>query len=85
VGATAALEDDRARGSGACPLSAATNRYKISSVFGSRKQGDGPYFGRQIPALLVYEGREASTLVDAFPHQTQNREYTTIADYLKRL
>jgi hypothetical protein len=54
-------------------------------VFGSRKQGDGPYFGRQIPALLVYEGREASTLVDAFPHQTQNREYTTIADYLKRL
>ena len=55
------------------------NRYKISSLFGTRKAA-GCFFGRERPGLVVYrEG--ATTPVDVYPHDSDGRRIT-IADYL---
>ena len=39
----------------------------IRQAFGSRRQGGLPYFGRQVPALLVYE-RDETAPVAVYPH-----------------
>jgi hypothetical protein len=56
---------------------------KIRSVFGSRKHGGGRYFGREVPALLVYRNREASTPADVLPHQNHAGDYRTIVEFLQ--
>jgi len=55
-------------------------KYRIRQVFGTRRQS-AIFFGKKVPALLVYEGNVA---IDVYPHQTI-LGYVTIRDYLKRL
>jgi hypothetical protein len=75
-------EDDRQKRYYAA-VAAAGSRYKISSEFGSRDHGGGRYFGREVPALLVYENRGDATPVDVFPHKTKDGRHVTIADKLR--
>ena len=64
-------------------------RYKqqMSQHFGSRRRGGFPYFGKQVPALLVYEeGKKVATAV--YPHSEkrgQKRIDYSIEDFLKEL
>lgn len=60
-------------------VAAAGNRYRIRRVFGSNKAGMGPFLGRQVPALLCYDGERA---VDVFPHEDSAGRVTTIANFL---
>ena len=55
-------------------------KYRIRQVFGTRRQS-AIFFGKKVPALLVYEG---DTAIDVYPHQTIFG-YVTTRDYLKRL
>lgn len=64
-------------------------RYKqqMSQHFGSRRMGGFPYFGRQVPALLVYgEGENMPTAV--YPHtkkRGQEKTYYSIEAFLNEL
>lgn len=57
----------------------------IRRVFGTRQQGGGPFFGKEVPALLVYKrGEEYPSNV--YPHQKRGRgSVVTIKDFLGRL
>ena len=48
----------------------------IRQVFGSRKQGGLPYFGKQVPALLVYEEGQR-VAVGVYPHSEKRGETDT--------
>ncbi len=67
------------RGSIAEAMAAAGNRYRIRRVFRSNRSGMGPFLGRQVPALICYDGNRP---VDVFPHEDRNGVLATIADYL---
>jgi len=56
------------------------SRCEIRGIFGSEER-DGAFFGREIPALLIYEGGVA---VDVYPHKTEFG-YVTIYDCLKSM
>jgi hypothetical protein len=59
----------------------------IRQTFGSRGRGGLPFFGRQVPALLVYEGEETIP-VAVYPHSEtrgDTRTDFTIEGYLKGL
>jgi len=63
-------------------------RYKqqMSQHFGSRRRGGFPYFGRQVPALLVYEDEKVPTAV--YPHTKKRGQEKTdysIEAFLKEL
>lgn len=67
---------------------AAIRRHQgIRQAFGSRKQGRLPYFGKQVPALLVYgEGEKIPLAV--YPHsEKRGRTHTdfTIEGFLEQL
>jgi len=49
---------------------------RIRQVFGSRQQGGLPYFGKQVPALLVYEEGE-SVPVAVYPHSEKRGQKHT--------
>ena len=51
---------------------------RIRQVFGSRKGGGFPYFGKQVPALLVYEEGERIP-VGVYPHGEKRRD--TLTDF----
>ena len=56
-------------------------------AFGSRTHGGLPYFGKQVPALLVYERDETIPLA-VYPHSEtrgDTRTYSTIEGYLDDL
>jgi len=55
--------------------------YRIRRVFGSARDS-GRYFGREVPALLVYD--DAGNLVDVYPHEERGR-VITIEEFLDRL
>lgn len=61
-------------------------KQKMSQHFGSRRMGGFPYFGRQVPALLVCgEGENMPTAV--YPHSKKRGEKHTeysIEDFLKK-
>lgn len=48
----------------------------VRQVFGSRRQGGLPYFGKQVPALLVYESGERAP-VAVYPHSETRRDTRT--------
>lgn len=59
----------------------------IRQAFGSRRQGGLPYFGKQVPALLVYESGERVP-VAVYPHSEtrgDTRTDFTIEGYLDDL
>ena len=49
---------------------------RIRQVFGSQKRGRLPYFGKQVPALLVYEEGE-SVPVAIYPHSEKRGQKHT--------
>ena len=49
---------------------------RIRQVFGSQKRGRLPYFGKQVPALLVYEEGE-SVPVAVYPHSEKRGQKHT--------
>jgi len=53
--------------------------YRIRKVFGSARDS-GKYFGREVPALLVYENDE---LIDVYPHEERGK-LITIEEFLVR-
>lgn len=55
-------------------------RYRIRKVFGTARDS-GRYFGRQIPALLVYED---DRVLDVYPHE-EGRRITPITEFLEGL
>jgi hypothetical protein len=59
---------------------AAAKMIKVRKVFGSARDS-GKYFGREVPALLVYEG---GTLVDVYP-KIEKGKLITIEEYLNSL
>lgn len=57
----------------------------VRLVFGSRRRGGGPFFGKEIPALLVYE-EAAKYPSDVYPHQEQGGgPVVTINDFISTL
>lgn len=55
-------------------------RYAIREVFGSRRRGMGPYFGREVPALLVLE-EECKQILEVYPHRRKG-QIVTVRDGL---
>jgi hypothetical protein len=60
------------------------SKYKIRQVFGSRRRGGGLHFGKEVPALLVYQERGDPNAQDVYPHD-ENGRIITIREYLGRL
>lgn len=56
------------------------SKCEIREIFMSENE-DGYFFGREIPALLIYEGGVA---IDVYPHKTEFG-YVTIYDCLKSM
>jgi len=52
--------------------------YRVRKIFGSARES-GKYFGRQVPALLVYEDNK---IVDVYPHEERGR-LITIEEFLR--
>jgi hypothetical protein len=59
---------------------AAVKKIRVRKVFGTARDS-GKYFGRKVPALLVYEG---GNLVDVYPKIERGR-LITIEEYLNRI
>jgi hypothetical protein len=57
-----------------------SRRFGIRRVFGSRRKS-GQFFGRQVPALLVYED-DADNPSDVYPRDDWQSKMTTIEEYL---
>jgi len=64
-------------------MAAVRNKYAVRQVFGSRSQS-GTLFGRQVPALLIYEVEDSPFPDHLYPHE-KNRRMITIADALRAL
>lgn len=60
----------------------ARKKYKIRQIFGSRKHS-APFFGKEAPALLVYEEGEKPP-IDVYPHE-KNGKRVEIVDFLQML
>ena len=64
---------------------AVVKHFGVRLVFGSRRRGGGPFFGKEIPALLVYE-EGAKYPSDVYPHQKPGGgPVVTIKDFLSTL
>jgi hypothetical protein len=61
--------------------------FGIRLVFGSRRRGGGPFFGKEVPALLVYYEEEGSVYPsEVYPHQKPGGgPLVTIKDFLMTL
>jgi hypothetical protein len=56
---------------------------EVSRVFGSRRRSGVDWFGKVVPALLVYES-EGGKIVGIYPHSHKHDPVdTTIVDYLE--
>ncbi len=62
-------------------IPAVWKRYTVGKVFGTRKH-HGCFFGKEIPALLVYG--EGDHPEEVYPHEKSGNTYT-IKDFLDRL
>jgi len=58
------------------------NRFKVRRVFGTRKRS-GVFFGRQAPALLVYED-ESQYPIDLYPKIGEGKR-ESIEEFLQNL
>ncbi len=57
-------------------------KHRVRQIFGTRTSS-GDFFGRQVPALVVYKG-STDRAVDVFPHE-EGPVRVEIVDYLKHL
>ncbi len=57
-------------------------KYAIRKVFGTNRNS-GVFFGKQVPALLVYEDNQMVP-IDVYPHEKGKREIE-IVEFLKNL
>ena len=64
-------------------MAAASARFEIRRIFGSRRRGYGLYFGREAPALLVYRGEDKFP-AEVYPCCRRGR-VMPIRDFLKGL
>lgn len=55
-------------------LPTARKKYQVRQVFGSKRHA-GYFFGREVPALLVYEPGDQYP-VDVYPHRSRGRTIT---------
>lgn len=62
---------------------AVRSRCRIRELFGFRRRGYGRYFGREVPALLVYRGEERIP-AEVYPCRRRGR-VMSIRDFLKGL
>ncbi|MFO8013100.1 MAG: hypothetical protein R6X20_07325 [Phycisphaerae bacterium] len=58
-------------------------KQRIRQAFGSQSQGMLPYFGKEVPALFVYEEGEAEP-VAVYPHR-KAKERRSIEGYLRQM
>jgi len=68
-------------------IAAVWHHQRIRQIFGSQRRGRFPYLGKQVPALLVYEGGERVP-VAVYPHsEKRGRKHTdfSIEGFLKEL
>ena len=72
-------EEERGRAySEIIPL-AVSKKFRIRRVFGTKHES-GSRFGKEVPALLIYDG-EPKYLVDVYPRIEEQDRVVTIADY----
>ncbi len=62
----------------AIPL-AVSRKFRIRRVFGTKHQS-GSRFGKEVPALLVYNG-EQEELIDIYPRIEEQYRIVTICDF----
>lgn len=62
-------------------MAAVRNKYAVRQVFGTRAQS-GTFFGRQVPALLIYQVEDSPFPDDLYPH-VKNRRTIPIATALR--
>lgn len=74
-------EDDRENRYLAVGVRAAALRIRLSSHFGSRNDSGASGFGREVPALVVYD-KIGGTVIDVYPHSRKAGPLETIADFL---
>lgn len=63
-------------------MPAIRRKYRVQRVFGS-KRFSGRYFGKEVPALVVYEEEDRPPL-DIYPHNKEGR-VVTIREFLEHL
>jgi hypothetical protein len=63
-------------------LPTARKKYRVRQVFGSKRHA-GYLFGREVPALLVYEAGKQSP-ADVYPHRNRGRTMT-VREFLESL
>lgn len=61
-------------------FAAMRTHHAIRQVFGSRNLGGLPYFGKQVPALLVFD--EDGSPRDVYPHRTRNNPQEQIESWI---
>ena len=59
-------------------------KYSVRQVFGSRRRGGGPHFGKEVPALLVYREKGDQYPEDVYPHQKEGK-ILTIKEFVEQL
>jgi hypothetical protein len=62
-------------------VASAWHHFRIRKVFGTNRSS-GSFFGRGIPALIVWEGERP---IAVYPHETQDGRVISISDYLNSL
>ncbi|GBC78033.1 hypothetical protein HRbin08_01519 [bacterium HR08] len=63
---------------------AVRKKYRVRQVFGSRRYGYGPDFGKGVPALLVYKEKGDQYPEDVYPHEREGKIFT-IKEFLEQL
>jgi len=66
---------------GAAIVASVSNRYRIRKTFGTNSSS-ASFFGKGVPALLVYEGERA---IHVFPHEEAGSMVVTIRMFLESL
>jgi len=64
-------------------IPAAIKKYEIENVFGAKRE-EPTFFGKEVPAILVYKNSTFGYPYDIYPHIEKNR-LITIEDYLATL
>ena len=66
----------------ACVPSSVRGKFRLRQVFGTKRKS-GRFFGKGVPALLVYEN-DIEYPVSVYPHE-KNGKTTTIKEFLETL
>jgi hypothetical protein len=61
----------------------ALTKHGVRQPFGSNRAGGGPFFGKQVPALLALD--EEGSILDVYPHKRREGGLQTIRAFLGAL